>query len=306
VDAQDFPSAFWEQSNVGGIRYGVPALRSARLLFYNVSWAKELGFEKAPHTWDEFREQACAANASWKTDADETNDGYGGWAVDVAPDWQTPYAWLRALNGEVFAEGKFAFKTDENVDVLEHLADLRADGCAWLPTTVSNYEHLAARRALFITGNLGEFNDQRVAFSAAGSTDQWTVIPFPGKQAVVPVYGPDYAVLKSSDARQLAAWLFVRWMLEAENQARWARETGLLPVRTSALGLLSAGRAANPQWFAVADLLPQAVTYPQSKDWGLANKILADGFLAMFQVFPNASPKGVLGEMDTTVGELTK
>jgi ABC-type glycerol-3-phosphate transport system substrate-binding protein len=149
-------------------------------------------------------------------------------------------------------------------------------------------------------------NDQRVALSAAVSTDQWTLLAFPGEQPVVSVYGPDYAILKSSEARQLASWLFIQWMLQPENQARWARRTGLLPVSDAALKLLQSDFVANPQRGAAAKLLSQALVYPQSPQWGLANKILADGFLYMFQVFPGASPENVLQQMDATVKELTK
>jgi ABC-type glycerol-3-phosphate transport system substrate-binding protein len=295
-----------QQSNLDDVQYGVPALRSGRYLFYNVTWAKELGFENAPQTWDEFRAQACAANAAFKTDTDETNDGYGGLALEVSPNWQTPYAWIRALGGEVFADGAFSFENEANLAALEKLTELRAEGCAWLPTTLSNAEHLAVRKALFITGSLSDLNDQRLAFSEAVSTDQWTLSAFPGEKTVVPVYGPDYGILKSDDAHQLAAWLFVQWLLKPENQARWARQTGLFPVSNAALDLLKSDYAANAQKGAAAKLLPLVVGYPQSPHWGLANKILADGFLYLFQIFPGATPQSVLQQMDATLEELTK
>jgi multiple sugar transport system substrate-binding protein len=306
VARDDIPRAFWEQSNLEGVQYGLPALRSGRYLFYNVTWARELGFNDLPQTWDEFREQSCAANATWKTDADPTNDGFGGLALDVVSNWQTPYAWMRAGGGDVLAEGAYTFAAEKNVTALEKLVDLRAEGCAWLPSTLTNYEHLAARKALFVSGGLGDLNDQRAAFSAVVSADAWTVIAFPGETPVVPVYGLDVAVLKSDDAHQLASWLFVQWLLKPENQARWARATGLFPVSNAALDLLKSDYAANVQKGAAAKLLTQAVGYPQSGHWGLANKVLADGFLYLFRVFPGASVESVLEQMDATVDELMK
>ncbi len=52
--------------------------QSAQVMFYNNTWASELGFDAAPQTADEFKEQACAAAAA--NDADDTpdNDGTGG------------------------------------------------------------------------------------------------------------------------------------------------------------------------------------------------------------------------------------
>ena len=306
VDAKDFPAAFWEQSMVDGVRYGVPAARSARFVFYNVSFARTLGFNAAPQTPDEFRKQACAANAFWKQDKDLTNDGYGGLALDVTPAWQTPYSWLAASSGQVFVDGSFHFNTPENISALDYVSKLRADNCAWPSASASNYEHLASRRALFITGNLSDIAEQKTAFAAAASTDEWSVLPFPGQKPDIVVYGPDYAVLKSSAARQLAAWLFIRWMLEPKNQARWAQETGLFPVRTSAIDLLKNERSTNPQWSAALDLIPLSKTYPQTAQWGLASRVMADGFIAYFGSFPNATLESVLSVMDATVEEMNK
>lgn len=306
VARDDVPTVFWEQSLVDGVQVGLPVIRSARYLFYNVTWARELGFEAAPRTWEDFREQACAANATWKADADLTNDGFGGLALEVTSNWQTPYGWVRALGGEVFVEGAYTFESDKNAAALENLVDLRAAGCAWLPSTPANFEHLAARKALFISGGLGDLADQRAAFSAAVSSDAWTVIAFPGERPAVPVYGLDAAIFKSDAGRGLAAWLFLRWLLLPENQARLARASGLFPVSSAAFDLLKGDLAANPQKGAAATLLADAVGYPQSAQWGLANKVLADGFLYLFQAFPVVSAQGVLGQMDATLRDLAK
>ncbi len=298
--------AFWEQSALDGAQYGLPVIRSGRYLFYNVTWARDLGFDAAPQTWEEFRAQVCAANATWKTDTNLENDGFGGLALEVTSNWQTPYGWIRALGGEVFAQGAYTFENDANAAALQRLLDLRAEGCAWLPSTLTNFEHFATRKALFISGGLGDLTDQRAAFATAESADEWTVIAFPGERPVVPVYGLDVAVFRSDSGRELAAWLFVQWLLKPENQARLARASGLLPVSHAAFDLLKSDYAANPQKGAAVGLLSQAVGYPRSEQWGLANKVLADGFLYLFRDFPNASAQSVLGQMDATVDDLVK
>ena len=307
AELADFPAAFLNQGLVDGKRLGLPAIRTARFLFYNVSFAKQLGFAAPPQTTDDFRKQACAANASWKTDADLTNDGYGGWVLDnpdtdTAAPW-TAYAWLRASAGDIYADGKFKFSTPANQAVLNALAAVHNTGCAWLSSATDNQDALANRKAIFAAGSLDQLPEQRAAFAA--SPDQWTVIPFPGQDPSIIAYGPDYVILKSTEVRQLAAWLFVRWMLSPENQARWARQTGLFPMRLSAVDQLKDIRSANPQYAAAIDLLPRARTYPQAAAWDKARLVLGDGFFAMFQASPStdaASP--VLDEMDATLQEL--
>lgn len=307
-ELKDIPNAFLEQGHVGAKYVSLPALRSGRFLFYNVSFAKTLGFTTPPVSADDFRKQACAANDSWKTDSDQTNDGFGGLVIenamtDLDSPW-TAYAWLRSQGSDVFTDGKFAFQTPETQKALGFLAELRGQGCAWLSIATSGYEALATHKALFVAGSLQNLRDQRAAF--AGLSDQWTVIPFPGSSATVITYGPDYVVLKSKESRQLAAWLFVRWMLSPENQARWARESGLFPMRTSSLALMDNIRNANPQWAAAFDLLPQAKTYPQSALWSKARLVLGDGFFQLFQLAPSETDiNRTLKTMQSTVDDLT-
>ncbi len=302
---QDILPVFWGQSLAQGVQYGLPVIRSARYLFYNTTWARELGFESAPRTWEDFRAQACAANAAFKADSDPSNDGLGGLALEVTPNWQTPYGWIRALGGEAFTEGA-AFASDTNAAALEKLLELRAEGCAWLPSTLTNFEHLAARQALFISGSLSDLTEQRAAFSSAASSDAWTVIAFPGERPAAPVYGLDAAVFQSDAGRQMAAWLFLRWLLEPENQVKLARAGGLFPASSAAFDLLKSDYAANPQKGAAAALLANAVGYPQLARWGLANKVLADGFLYLLRSFPNVSAREALEQMDATINDLTK
>ncbi|RPH60910.1 MAG: extracellular solute-binding protein, partial [Chloroflexi bacterium] len=257
----------------------------------------------------EFRDQACAATQSWRADADLSNDGYGGWVLDnpvsdIDAPW-TAYAWLAAFKGDAYTDGEYRFDTPENRAALEFLAQLRSDGCAWVSSASSNYEPLTNRKALFAAASLGDLPMQRLAF--AGLADQWTVIPFPGAERVIVTYGPDYVALKSSDARQLAAWLFVRWMISPENQARWTRETGLFPVNSAAQELLKDVLSANPQWAAALDLIPQARNYPQAASWRKARLVLGDGFFSLFQLNPSAAQAGeTLQEIQKTVEEVVK
>jgi hypothetical protein len=44
----DFPRSFWDQGELEGRRYGIPAMRSPEVLFYNAAWARELGFPNPP------------------------------------------------------------------------------------------------------------------------------------------------------------------------------------------------------------------------------------------------------------------
>ncbi|MBT4612988.1 MAG: extracellular solute-binding protein, partial [Gemmatimonadetes bacterium] len=69
----------------------------------------------------------------------------------------------------------------------------------------------------------------------AGADFSWSVaaVPYSGQHPVQNVYGASLAVTKSTDAQQVASWLFVRWLTQPEQQDRWAKASSYFPVRRS-------------------------------------------------------------------------
>lgn len=300
----DFASIFWTRDEAGA-RLGAPAQRSARFLFYNKTWAHELGFTAPPQTPDEFRQQACAANASFKADTDIQNDGYGGWVVDT--HWQTVYSWLLAFGGGVTEGASYRFRTDANQSALEFVKGLYDSNCAWLSTEEAPYQAFAGRRALFVSRDLAEVPAVALAMKNAGSADEWTLLPFPGTESPVLVaYGPSYVVLQSTLEQQVAAWVFIRWLLSPENQSLWVEATDLLPLRASVLDMVGPYRAASPQWEAAVASLPLAQGTPALASWGRARFLLEDGMNFIFLVnLPVEQIPAALDEMQSMAEEFS-
>jgi multiple sugar transport system substrate-binding protein len=300
----DFPPAFWAQDNVNGKRLGLPAQRSARFLFYNQTWAHELGFNSPPASAQDIRQQACAANAAFRTDTDPKNDGYGGWIVDTA--WQTSYAWLLAFGGGVTNGSAYGFHTESNLAALHFVKDLFDGNCAWLSTEPTPFDSFARRSALFVSADLAGLPAEAESMARLQNSDEWTVIPFPGSQASALVaYGPSYSVLRSTPEKQLAAWLFARWLLSAESQSQWVEATGLFPLRNSVLGMIQPYRQASPQWEAAVGYLSLAHGVPQLASWRKVRYVLQDGMTVLFQTNqPVDQLPSVLDEMDAMAREI--
>jgi len=145
------------------------------------------------------------------------------------------------------------------------------------------FDRFAARQALFATASLEDFPAQARAFSAAGNKDEWTVLKFPGDEGdALIVYGSSFVMFESDDVTQLASWLFIRWVLSAENQARWVQSTGLFPLRDSTMELLADYSASHPQWTEAVALLSEGEITPQLASWRLVRIMLEDGFRDMF------------------------
>ena len=307
-DAQiaDFPSVFWEQDQVGDLRLGMPAQRTARLLLYNQTWAKELGLENPPVNADEFREQACQANLSMRADADPQNDGRGGWLIDTHPI--TDLSWLLAFGGGAQESDGFRFLTPENIEATRFVKELSEESCAWKTQNTEPLTRFVDRSSLFATASLEDLPDLARAFASAGSTDKWTVLPFPGAaDSALVVYGSSYILFESDALDQLAAWLFVRWLLSPENQAEWVNSTGLFPLQASTMGLLTDYAAGHPQWEQAVNLLPQGRITPQLAAWRTVRVALGDGFNFMFRVdTPVGQVPSILAQLDAVVADLNQ
>lgn len=308
-EVADFPEVIWKQDEVDGKRFGVPAQRTARFLLYNQSWAQELGFLTPPATSAEFEEQACAAHKALGTDGDLNNDALGGWLIDTNP--MTPLSWMLAFGGGVQEADGYRFLAPGNIAAFRFMKTLQQKNCAWVASLdLPVADRFASRQALFISASLEDLPAQARAFSAAGTTDQWTVLKFPGaeRDALV-VYGSSFIMLQSDDVTQLASWLFLRWILSAENQSRWVQSTGLFPLRNSTMQFLSDYPASHPQWAEAVKLLPDGQTTPQLASWRLVRVMLADGFRDMFDTIrhPDLTDGQVpliLKQMDDTAQDL--
>jgi len=308
-EISDFPTVVWDQDDVDGKRFGMPAQRTARFILYNQSWARELGFDSPPATSPEFEQQACAAHKALGSDEDANNDALGGWLIDT--NAMTPLSWMLAFGGGVQEEKGYRFLTPGNIAAFKYVKVLQQKNCAWVASSdLSASDRFASRQALFATASLEDFPDQARAFAAANSRDEWTVLKFPGDEhdALV-VYGSSFIVFESDEITQLASWLFIRWILSAENQARWVQSTGLFPLRNSTMNMLADYSASHLQWTEAVKLLPEGANTPQLASWRLVKIMLEDGFRDMFDTIRHPDLTDgqiplILKQMDDTAQDL--
>ncbi len=286
VQASFYP-AIWEQDRFQDRRLGLPAQRYASLLYYNQTWARQLGFDSPPTTPDEFQEQVCAAAATKRLDEDPQNDALGGWIVSTAHP--AMLSWLYAFGGDMVNPGSdqdsYNFATPQSEAAFTFLRGLFDQGCAWLSADEPPEAEFAARDGLLAVGSVSGLPYQAAAFEQQGGTDQWTVLPFPSPEGepALTIYGPSYAVATSSPERQLAAWLFLNWLLQPENQSRLIASTGSLPLDTSTRETLQEFATAHPQWSAAVDLLPLARPEPALPSWELVRWALGDAATQLFR-----------------------
>ena len=105
--------------------------------------------------------------------------------------------------------------------------------------------------------------------------------------------------------KQLAAWLFVRWLASPEIQARWVLATGTLPTRISVLSLLKDKPEGSRQWEKALGLLPYAQVEPSFASWRTLRWALTDAMTQLLTPgFSGSQIPALLKELDQLAEEV--
>lgn len=270
-----YPVAFWQQDAVENIRFGLPAQRDAYFLFYNKTWAQELGFVSPPTTPDEFLNQSCAAARSNSFDKDSENDGTGGWIFDTTP--ATVLSWMRVFGGGQMPASEsvtYLLRTSANERAFGFLQQLMRLGCAWTPQEQNPHLYLKERKALFYSGSMEDLIRQ----GKTGMKDDWVMIPYPSLEGneVILSDGLSYGILRSDANHNLASWLFIRWLQTPENLAKVVAATLTLPPVSSVREEVKKIGEPNPAWELSLEYLPLVKSMPLLSSWLNVGKVLQD------------------------------
>lgn len=306
----DFIPLYWGQETFGGKQYGVPMYRTGDLLLYNQVWASELGFDGPPETFEDLREQACAASTAIREDENPLNDGRGGLILTSEPG--SMLVLFLSFGGAIsgIEEGEaYRFNRQEISSTLEALNDMLREGCAWVPDGRYANAEFAQREALFYPTTLGAYTRQKNEQGFFGRAEEWMIIPFPsesGSPFFVPS-GPAYTILKSTPEEALAGWLFLRWLSRIENQAEWTQLTAYLPVRRSVQDLIVPFASENPVWTAAAADFPTGKTVRVPETWGSVMWVFRDALGQFLKPgFPAENLPALLDELDRTADEVDR
>jgi multiple sugar transport system substrate-binding protein len=300
----DFQPVFWNENLADGKLYGIPAEESAAVLFYNTTWANELGFTSAPKTSEAFRLQTCAANATFRKDFDRQNDGLGGWIV--SSDADTLLSWLNTFGAVDLSATGQKFNTSIVKKGFEYLFNLQAASCAWSGRSPEPYDYFASRQALSYSGTTQDILPQAAAFTRSGVEDEWQVIAYPGVDSTVLSRGLAYGVLTSDAQKELASWLFIRWLSQPQNQARLLQTTGSLPLGTRSLEYMKSFEGSFPQWKNALEIVPEVKTIPSDANTAIMRMVLGDAGTYLFK--PEFTADGIsdlLYQLDSTIKELS-
>jgi len=252
--AQDVLSLFDNQ------RLGLAPNRSMEVMFYNLDWLKELGYDAPPTTPEEFKEMACKAATTPFSGATEGAASPTGYELSI--DTSRFASWTFAFGGDMFdyTGNQFTLNSEAAVNAWTFLQGLFADGCARLVTeNYGDQTDFGNGTLLFSVGSSSGLPYYGKAVEADGTPFEWSVAAIPHTTAdpVMNIYGASVSIPKSTPERELAAWLFVKYYTSAEVNAAWAKASGYFPVKASVADEVTAEFAGNKDAYATAiSLLP--------------------------------------------------
>jgi multiple sugar transport system substrate-binding protein len=272
----DMVPTFIENSKYDGVAYAVPDLASARLFFYNKDIFEEAGVTEADiATWDGLVEAAKKIKAAVP--------GVVPIALPLGPEEaQAEFMiWANSNDGGVYSNGEWTIESEKNVETMEFLADLVAQGLT--NPSPATFDRTSGAFALFSEGKAAMLNGAIFlpgVLEDNGSTINYGFTNFPtnradGKSITLGVQ--DYFFGFKKDGNKDAVQKFMSFLFQPDNYAGFLEAAGgFLPATVSAGEAMSSDPALAP-YIAV---LPNAVFYPGSE----------------------ASWPAVQGEMQQTIG----
>ena len=243
-----------------GTYVGLPFNKSTEVLYYNVEFFEEFDL-KVPETWDEYKETAKKImeivatleddTYSWLPDI-KTNlankefipclvDSGGNFFTTIAHQFGGEYtSSIYKSNGIVDVQrGSYTFNTStKTYEGLQFMQELAKDDLINLP----DVWELTHGSSAFCSGktvmNIGSTGGSSYYSSAKCTVGVATIPYYSADKKYVIQQGTNVCIFaQASDLEKLAAWLFIKYMLEPENTERFAEGTGYMPVRSSAYEL---------------------------------------------------------------------
>ena len=220
VAASEIKQDMLDGAQINGTQYGIPFNKSIEVLIYNPDMLKKYGITKVPSTNAELKQAA-------QTIYQKSNHKVVGAGFDNLNNY---YVLGMKNEGQNFSS-KVDFTGKESSRVLDYFVKGEKAGYFRMP---------GSDKYLYVP-----FTNQKLAmFVTSSSTETWIkqaakkgfkyeVAARPGKYTMQ--QGTDiYMFSHASAMEKAAAFKFMRFLSSKENQIKWAKETGYIPVNEDA------------------------------------------------------------------------
>lgn len=220
VKPEKFFSGSWETVIYGGKIYGVPWYVDVRVIYYRTDMLKEVGYDKAPATWDELYDVIKKLVQKY---------GVGKCGLGLSPTEAAnfmPFVWQNG--GDIIDKNKnILVKNPEFVEALEFYArffkeNLVAKGGA---NVFVDFE--SGLLPVFFSG---PWMISMIKEQVPKITGKWAVSVMPKKKTRTSFVGGSNWIIFTTSKNKDLAWRFIEFMSRPENQLEWYRILRSLPA----------------------------------------------------------------------------
>ncbi|MEO8393663.1 MAG: extracellular solute-binding protein [Chloroflexota bacterium] len=252
----DINAGLLAADTVDGKVLAFPNQSSDQVFAYNSTLLKQAGIDAPPTSVDDFMKDACTVSKATGAKGEDLQ-GYS-----ITSDASAFESWVASMGGSIYHDGAFDFKSDAVMNTLKMYHDLFAQGCAYTPAERFGDQTDFNNGVLpfYVTSSAG-FSFILDGFTKSGVAADWGVSTFPHTEGneIIQAFVPSIIMMPSTPEKQLASWLFLKYLASPEVAVKWSTGTGYFnPVPSSAEALKTATFSVDglaPYFSAANDLI---------------------------------------------------
>ncbi|AKI97525.1 ABC transporter substrate-binding protein [Kosmotoga pacifica] len=227
---------------INGKLYSMPFNSSNAILYYNKTLFKQAGLDpnKPPRTFEEFKEVARQITKAFEGNVVGFGFNLHSWFFEQLMAAQSA-PMCDSNNGRTGRPTKAVFNNEAGLKIFTWLNDMYKEG-TMIKTKVEDW---TGARNLFISQKvamlMSSTSDVKLMMDASKQNNFEFGTAFLPKPADAPaggavIGGASLWIIDGHPDKEIqAAWEFVKWMAEPEQQILWHQNTGYFPVRKDAV-----------------------------------------------------------------------
>lgn len=249
------------------IRYGlfkneitsVPLFVDAHFLLYNKDSLATLGYKQIPRNWIGLNLLFCRS----KKNLEKT--------IGVVYNFDNFYKIVEARGGSIFQPCKYnySFNNPVVINTIRYLKVLESLKILYPNNLYSNQTDFAFGKLFMVITEISGVELYSNLIKAVNPNMNWDVelvtTRKPGDNIIL-TCNYNVVIMKGFPEREFASWLFIKWLLESEQQKRIVKGTKTLPADISLIPTLKKKEIGfSKQWFKALQLAynsnKEAMTY---------------------------------------------
>lgn len=273
------------------------------LIFYNQTWANELGFESTPSSLEDLRLQLYAGLQANLKDYSLDNNGTGGLWISDSPT--AAFSWYSAFSSPDVNQSQFHLDDASASKGFMYLKTLYLEDSSWNGGQSVAHSYFSDRLAIAYEGGLDDLIPQEINSTVAESDDSWITISYPTKDGSgsIAFESVSAAIFSKETENQNASWLFLRWLLTPEIQSRLVTVHGYWPVVGNPAEIAPEYVKEHPAWASAITNGVKLTKAPETKNWAFSRLLLQDAVKRLYLLDAAQIPT-ILDMLDNMLTEI--